>query len=52
MARGEPQATVTALVAGILDAEFEATPDWLFRPGELECSNQWPLVKSIYNDLT
>lgn len=52
MARGEPQATVTALVARILKAEFEQTPEWLMRPSESDCGQHWSLVCSIYSDLT
>ena len=52
MARGEPQATVTALVARILGAEFVETPSWLMRPAEADCGEHWSLVCSIYNELT
>ncbi|MCP9486551.1 MAG: hypothetical protein MSC30_11865 [Gaiellaceae bacterium MAG52_C11] len=52
MARGEPQATVTALVARILGAEFVETPVWLMRPVEADCGGRWALVCAIYNELT
>ena len=28
------------------------TPDWLMRPGSIECGKQWPLVCEIYRELT
>jgi len=52
MARGEPQATVTALVARIVEAEFAETPSWLVRPNANDRRGQWPLVCSIYTELT
>ncbi len=52
MGRGEPQGTVTTLVARILKAEFDQTPTWLMRPSENDCGQHWSLVCSIYSGLT
>jgi hypothetical protein len=49
---GELQNAVVPLVARILGAEIVATPSWLLRPGQLECSSSWETVCQIYNELT
>jgi hypothetical protein len=43
---------VVSLVCDILDASALATPAWLIRPGRAECGSRWPLVQTIYHDLT
>jgi hypothetical protein len=48
----ELERAVVALVREILDAETVETPEWLVRPGKVECGAQWPLTKQIYADLT
>lgn len=51
MARELERAVVT-LVSEILDATVLPTPEWLIRPGRVECATQWPLVQAIYRSLT
>lgn len=51
MAR-ELERAVVGLVREILDGEPVAMPDWLVRPGKVECGEQWPLVQELYADLT
>jgi hypothetical protein len=51
MAR-ELERAVVALVHDILGAETEEMPNWLVRPGRVECGAQWPLITQIYADLT
>jgi hypothetical protein len=48
----ELERAVVALVREILDAETVETPEWLVRPGKVECGARWPLTKQIYADLT
>ena len=48
----ELERAVTGMVVGILDARLSSTPNWLIRPGRVECGAQWPLVQTIYRDLT
>jgi hypothetical protein len=43
---------VVGLVTDIHGAATAWTPDWLVRPGRAECGDRWPLVRSIYSDLT
>ena len=38
-------------LTSICGPEFK-TPNWLTRPGRLECRDQWPLVQEIYRALT
>ena len=51
MAR-ELERRVVDLVVRILGASLGETPSWLKRPGRAECGYQWPLVSSIFQDLT
>lgn len=51
MAR-ELERAVVDLVTGILGARIGPMPGWLIRPGRIDCAEQWPLVCSIYEDLT
>ena len=30
----------------------KTAPDWLMRPGRVECGERWPLVRQIYRELT
>jgi hypothetical protein len=47
------QNAVLALIAQITGGTINnTTPDWLMRPGKIECGNRWPLVCQIYRDLT
>jgi hypothetical protein len=48
----EIEYAVVGLVTDILGASTTATPDWLVRPGRAECGEHWPLVCSIYSELT
>lgn len=50
MAREIEKATTKALT-DICGPELK-TPDWLMRPGRLECGDQWPLIQEIYRTLT
>ena len=44
---------VLDLVVQITGGKIETTaPDWLMRPGKAACGKRWPLVRSIYHDLT
>ena len=49
---GELERAVREQVVGILGAEIVATPEWLVRPGKLECRAHWQLVHRIYAHLT
>jgi hypothetical protein len=49
---GELQNAVVPLVARILGAEIVATPNWLLRPGTIECGSSWQAICRIYNELT
>jgi hypothetical protein len=51
MAR-ELELRVVTLVASLQKASLSPTPEWLVRPGRLECSHRWRLVRAIYRDLT
>jgi hypothetical protein len=48
----EIEYAVVGLVTDILGASTASTPDWLVRPGRAECGDRWPLVRSIYSELT
>jgi hypothetical protein len=50
----ELQRRVVELVASCYDGELVAatTPPWLMRPGRSECGSRWPLVSSIFEELT
>jgi hypothetical protein len=48
----EIERRVIALVREILDAQLLTTPEWLLRPGRTDCKGAWPLVQTIYSDLT
>lgn len=48
----ELQKQVTKLLIDILGAEIAATPEWLMRPGKLECGPEWERIRSIYCALT
>lgn len=48
----ELERAVVALVREILGAECVAMPAWLVRPGKVECGKRWPLMQTIYADLT
>jgi hypothetical protein len=48
----EIEHAVVGLVTDILEASTASTPDWLVRPGQAECGDCWPLVRSIYSELT
>jgi hypothetical protein len=47
------QDAVIELVKQVTGGSVEAsTPEWLNRPGKVECGKCWPLVCTIYHDLT
>ena len=47
------QKAVLDLVVQVTGGKIEtAAPDWLMRPGKAACGKRWPLVRSIYHDLT
>lgn len=46
------QKRVVDLVQEILSAELSTTPDWLVRPGRLECGPEWSRISQIYAALT
>lgn len=47
------QKSVLDLVLKVTGGKIEtAKPAWLMRPGKAECGKRWPLVRSIYHDLT
>src|SRR5918998_4212015 len=48
----EIEHAVVRLVTDILGASTASTPDWLVRPRRAECGDFWPLVRSIYSELT
>jgi hypothetical protein len=48
----EIEYAVVGLVTDILGASTASTPDGLMRPGRAECSDRWPLVRSIYSEMT
>jgi hypothetical protein len=50
----EIQTAVLNLVSQALGMPVETgrTPDWLMRPGKTECRGRWPLVCTIYLELT
>ena len=48
----EIEYAVVGLVTDILGASTSATPEWLVRPGRVECGDRWPLVCTIYSELT
>jgi hypothetical protein len=48
----EIEYAVVGLVTDILGASTTSTPDWPVRPGRAECGDHWPLVCSIYSELT
>lgn len=48
----EIEYAVVGLVTDILGAATASTPDWLVRPGRAECGDRWPLIRSIYSELT
>lgn len=48
----EIEYAVVGLETSILEASTASTPDWLVRPGRTECGDRWPLVCSIYSELT
>ena len=39
------------LATDLLAAKTSDTPDWLKRPGKLECGDRWSLVAQIYSNL-
>ena len=44
---------VLDLVVQVTGGRIEsAAPDWLKQPGKAECGKRWPLIRSIYHDLT
>lgn len=49
---GETERAVIALVRSVLNAELSEMPPWLVRPGRAECGAAWPLIQTIYSDLT
>lgn len=47
------QKAVLDLVLQVTGGKIEtAVPGWLMRPGKVECGKRWPLLRSIYHDLT
>jgi hypothetical protein len=49
----EIQNTVIQLIRQITGGTVEAvTPEWLNRPGKVECGKRWSLVCAVYHDLT
>jgi hypothetical protein len=53
MAR-ELQTRVIGVVHSIYGGELETenAPEWMLRPGRAECRRRWPLVQTIYAELT
>jgi hypothetical protein len=49
---GELEAAVVGLVARILGAKVAATPNWLLRPGSVECRSSWESICRIYSEVT
>ena len=49
---GELEKRVLQLVKTVLGGTVQPTPDWLMRPGNVECGDDWSLVCAIYKDLT
>jgi hypothetical protein len=48
----ELQNAVVELVTAILEVEVGETPQWLMRPGKLECRGRWELVRDVYATIT
>ncbi len=48
----EIEYAIVGLVTDVLGASTSATPEWLVRPGRVECGDRWPLVCTIYSELT
>lgn len=48
----ELQDRVLRLVRQILGGTVEDTPQWLARPGLIECGKRWSLICAIYTELT
>jgi hypothetical protein len=46
------QNQVVGLVRQVFGAALSETPNWLVRPGRLECGREWQRVRGIYADLT
>lgn len=47
------QKAVLELVVKVTGGSIHSSlPDWLKRPGKAECGKRWPLIRSIYHDLT
>lgn len=47
------QKAVVDLVLQVTGGKIEtAAPDWLMRPGKAASGKRWPLLRSIYHDLT
>lgn len=40
------------MVRDVLGASIAPTPEWLLRPGKVECGRRWDRVQAIYADLT
>jgi len=40
---------IEQVTGGVIDHEV---PDWLKRPGKIECGNRWPLICQMYQELT
>jgi hypothetical protein len=51
MAR-ELERAVVELVVDVLGCTLGTTPEWLLRPGRIECRTQWDMACAIYRDLT
>lgn len=48
----ELEHAVVALVRSVYGGAERATPDWLQRPGPTECGRRWPMIRSVYTELT
>jgi hypothetical protein len=48
----ELELAVIALVHAVNGGTERPTPEWLQRPGPAECGRRWPLVCSLYAELT
>src|SRR4051812_48075502 len=49
-----PQPMATLWIRELVDAEVteEQCPEWLVRPGRLECKECWPAIEEVYRSLT
>ena len=52
MAQREFERKIVSQVVAITGWKLSETPQWLMRPGKVECGPAWPLVQNIYRELT